>query len=147
MRTLGRIAVLFLAIVGAVSLMIGVFGVEFGTDNFWDVHGVFFLVFITLFPRLTLLFSSVPSGGFFWWLGFLFTPRLLVAILATIAYWESNPVLVLLSWMVAFSGELGEKYIVSDRVRVIVLGEAPPPRRAASVQRGSVIEGEFRRMD
>lgn len=77
--------------------------------NFWDVHGLFFLVCIFFFPRLTLLFSSVAFGGLFWWLGFIFLPRLLVAILATQAYWETNPILVCGAWMWAVSGELVEK--------------------------------------
>jgi hypothetical protein len=145
--TLPRIIVLVLAVVGAVSLMVNAFDVEFGTGNYWDRHGVFFLLFITLFPRLTLLFSSVAAGGLLWWLGFIFAPRLLVAMLATIAYWEANPVLVLLSWMVAFSGELGEKYMVSDRVRVVVLGESSAFTHRPSPHRGTTIEGEFRRMD
>ena len=145
--TMARIIVLVLAVVGAVSLMVNVFDVEFGTGNYWDRHGVFFLLFITLFPRLTLLFSSVAAGGVLWWLGFIFTPRLLVALLATVAYWEANPVLVLLSWMVACSGELGEKYVVSDRVRVVVLGESSAFHRGPAPHRGTTIEGEFRRMD
>jgi len=77
--------------------------------NFWDHHGIFFLVAITFFPRLTLIFSSVPFGGFFWWLGFFFMPRLLVAILATMTYLDSNPVLVYISWVVALFGEVFEK--------------------------------------
>ena len=77
--------------------------------NFWHVHGVFFILFMFFFPRLTLLFSSVPFGGFFWWLGWIFAPRLLVAVLATINYWQTNPILVVLSWCWALSGETAEK--------------------------------------
>ena len=77
--------------------------------NFWDVHGVFFIFFMFCFPRLTLLFSSVAFGGFFWWLGWLFMPRLLVAILATIHYSDTNIVLVILAWVWAFVFEILEK--------------------------------------
>jgi hypothetical protein len=63
----------FLALTGAVALSSDLFGLEFANQNFWDFHGIFFLVFIALFPRLTLLFSSVASGGLFWWLGWLFS--------------------------------------------------------------------------
>ena len=77
--------------------------------DFWDVHGVWFIIFMFFFPRLTLLFSSVAFGGLFWWLGFIFTPRLLVASLATTAYWETNPVLVVLSWVWALGLESAEK--------------------------------------
>lgn len=77
--------------------------------NFWHVHGVLFIFFMFFFPRLTLLFSSVPFGGLFWWLGFIFAPRLLVAILATIHYVQTNPILVLLTWCWALSGETVEK--------------------------------------
>lgn len=77
--------------------------------DFWDVHGVFFLVAIFFFPRLTLLFSSVATGGFFWWLGWLIAPRFLVAILATVAYGSTNIVLVVISWIWALSLESAEK--------------------------------------
>ena len=77
--------------------------------NFWDVHGMLFILCMAFFPRLTLLFSSVASGGVLWWLGWLFAPRLLVAILATTHYWETNPVLVVFTWIWALSGESCEK--------------------------------------
>jgi hypothetical protein len=84
--------------------------------DFWDVHGWVFLICITIFPRLTLLFSSIATGGLLWWLGFIFAPRLLVAILATMAYWDTNPVLCVIAWVVALSGETSEKSAVSKSV-------------------------------
>lgn len=83
--------------------------VTFGTTDFFQKHGVLFLIFITLFPRLTLLFSSVSTGGFLWWLSFFFWPRVLVASLATISYYKTNPYLVVMSWIVAIGGETMEK--------------------------------------
>jgi len=85
--------------------------------NFWDVHGIVFLICITFFPRLTLLFSSVLTGGLLWWLGFIFTPHLLVAILATYHYWDTNIVLVIISWFVAFGGTKTESSIVISKYR------------------------------
>ena len=83
--------------------------------NFWDVHGLLFVVFMFAFPRLTLLFSSVATGGLLWWLGFIFAPRLLVAILATTYYWQTNPILVVCTWIWALSGETAEKVVVKKR--------------------------------
>ncbi|MCM0605905.1 MAG: hypothetical protein KA715_07420 [Xanthomonadaceae bacterium] len=91
------------------------FGVKLMFENFWNHHGFFFLVAIAAFPRLTLLFSSVPFGGLFWWLGFFFAPRILVAVLATITYWNENPFLVVISWLVAMGGESSEKMVVINR--------------------------------
>ena len=85
--------------------------------DFWDVHGIVFLICITFFPRLTLLFSSVLTGGLLWWLGFIFTPHLLVAILATYSYWDTNIVLVIISWFVAFGGTKTESKIVINKSR------------------------------
>ncbi|WP_250626278.1 hypothetical protein [Pinirhizobacter soli] len=82
--------------------------------NFWDVHSWGFIVAMCIFPRLTLLFSSVVSGGVLWWLGWLIAPRLLVAILATSAYWETNPVLVSVTWLWALIGEGLEKGTVAN---------------------------------
>ena len=86
-------------------------------SNFWDVHGWWFLLSMFFFPRLTLLFSSVLSGGLLWWLGFVFAPRLLVAILATTAYWNTNMILVILTWFWAIGGESFEKKAVHSRVK------------------------------
>ncbi len=77
--------------------------------SFWDVHGLVFILFMAFFPRLTLLLSSVATGGLLWWLGWLFAPRLLVAILATDAYWHTNTLLVVVTWFWALGGEGAEK--------------------------------------
>jgi hypothetical protein len=102
------IAIFFLLLV-ATSLLMDLSKMEFGTIDFFKKHGIFFLVFITLFPRLTLLFSSVATGGVLWWLGFIFCPRILVAGLATVSYFHTNPILVTMSWLVALGGETMEK--------------------------------------
>ncbi|HAZ11942.1 MAG: hypothetical protein A2X86_07175 [Bdellovibrionales bacterium GWA2_49_15] len=102
--------IVFCILVVTTFLMMDVFRAEFGEIDFFTRHGLFFLLFITLFPRLTLLFSSVPFGGFLWWMGFIFCPRILVACLATITYFRTNPLLVVVSWLVAISGETAEKY-------------------------------------
>jgi hypothetical protein len=107
-----RIAIIFLAIIGATTLLFNYTDIEFGKTDFWNIHSVLFLIFITLFPRLTLLFSGVAFGGFFWWIGWLFAPRFLVAVLATVAYWNTNTLLVLIAWIVALGGESSEKYYV-----------------------------------
>lgn len=146
---------IFLLLAITVGLVNTHFAVEFGRTNFFEVHGVFFLIFITLFPRLTLLFSSVPFGGLFWWLGFFFCPRILVAILATVSYFYTNPVLVVLSWMIALSGELVEKWSLGKRSVFINVGgrgfsyrqsSARPQENRSTVSEG-VVEAEFKRMD
>lgn len=86
--------------------------------DFWEVHGLWFIFFMLFFPRLTLLFSSVAFGGFLWWLGWVIAPRLLVAILATTAFWNTNPVICVLAWIWAFSGESAEKSVVGSGVGV-----------------------------
>eukprot|EP01006_Ploeotia_vitrea_P059896 TRINITY_DN74967_c0_g1_i1.p1 TRINITY_DN74967_c0_g1~~TRINITY_DN74967_c0_g1_i1.p1 ORF type:complete len:108 (+),score=4.22 TRINITY_DN74967_c0_g1_i1:45-326(+) len=76
--------------------------------DFWTVHGCWFILFMFFFPRLTLLFACT-WGGFFWWVGLIFVPRLMVAILATTAYWHTNTFLVVLAWFWALGLERKEK--------------------------------------
>ena len=102
----------FLALTGAAAIATVFLDVPFGNQNFWNHHGILFLAAITAFPRLTLLFSSVATGGLIWWVGFIFAPRILVAMLATVAYWNQNPILVVLTWCIALGGESTEKYVV-----------------------------------
>ena len=122
MKTLFKIAIIFLCITGATTLLYNYAGMEFGNIDYFTKHGWFFLFSVALFPRLTLLVSgllvgSIELGGLFWWLGFFFAPRILVASLATAAYWKTNPVLVILSWLIALGGESSEKFVITKRMR------------------------------
>lgn len=76
--------------------------------DFWQEHTIFFLIFITFFPRLTMLFATSVHFGFLGWLGWLFAPHLTVAILATQYYWHTNPILCTIAWFVALAGTGGE---------------------------------------
>ncbi len=109
MSSLIKAAIIFLLLIVIHSVLVGYFQLPMGKTDYFTVHGYGLLFAITLFPRLTLLFSSIPFGGIFWWLGFFICPRILVASLATLAYFNTNPLLVVISWMVALSGETWEK--------------------------------------
>jgi hypothetical protein len=110
------LALLIVLLTVMTAAIIGDGVVVFGRESYWAHHGVFLLIFLTFFPRLTLLFSSLPFGGLWWWLGFFFLPRYLVAMLATISYGLVNPFLVTCAWVVALAGESTEKYVVKRRV-------------------------------
>lgn len=154
MTTILRGIAIFLLLSVATGVMVQVFDTEFGTINFWQKRGVFFLFFVTLFPRLTLLFSSVATGGIFWWLGFFFTPRLLVAALATISYFNTNPVLVTISWLIALGGEVFEKWGVMNNRRFVFRtyhfrgpGAYHDVRPHSQLDQSDVIEAEFRKSE
>lgn len=76
--------------------------------DFWDVHGLLFLIAATFIPRLTMLFAVGVPFGLLHWLGWLFAPHLTVAVLATMYYWDTNPILCIIAWFVAFGGTAGE---------------------------------------
>jgi hypothetical protein len=134
MNSLVKVFLIFLSLTGVAAILSNFSEIEFGSVSYWDKHGYFFLFFITLFPRLTLLFSSVAFGGILWWLCFFIAPRFLIACLASMAYWETNPILVIIAWSVCLSGESGEKYIVSEKVKNYK-------------QSGQVFEAEFTRKE
>ena len=116
-RTILRFLLVF-ALVGFASMVaVSVFGIEYGTSNYWDFHGAGLLIGLALLPRLTLLLSSIATGGVVWWLGWIFAPRILVATLATVAYFEANPILVVIAWLIALGGECGEKVLFRSKTR------------------------------
>jgi hypothetical protein len=84
--------------------------------DFWANHGWLFLIGCTFFPRITTLFFSAVSFGFWHIVGWIFAPHLLVAILATMYYWNTNPVLVIIAWLMAFCGTSGEASTVKKRI-------------------------------
>lgn len=80
--------------------------------SFWTVHSLFFILFMFFFPRITMFLSGICFASFagpLFWLGWIFAPRLTVAILATTFYFNTNPILVVLTWIWALSGETVEK--------------------------------------
>ena len=86
--------------------------------DFWSVHSVFFILFMFFFPRLTMFFMCSLTGyshPILFWVGFFLTPRLLIAILATTFYGETNPVLVIFAWMNAFFVEGASSKKTSDQ--------------------------------
>ena len=82
--------------------------------DFFTNHGVATLIFLAIFPRLTLLIASFATGGLLWWLGWIFAPHLLVAFLA-IPYLDSNPVLVIVAWLIALGGTNGEAKVLKSK--------------------------------
>jgi hypothetical protein len=80
--------------------------------DFWANHGAIFLMGCVFFPRITILLFSAVSFGFWHIVGWIFTPHLLVAIIATTVYWDTNPFLVVISWLMAFGGTSAEIKIV-----------------------------------
>ena len=84
--------------------------------DFFDHHGVIALVGLVIFPRLTLLIATFATGGFLWWLGWLITPHILVAILS-LSFWDTNPVLVIVAWVCAIGGTGGEGAYADSRRR------------------------------
>jgi hypothetical protein len=144
MKTLFKIIILFLVISIASTLLYNYTDVDFGKIDFFSKHGWFFLFSIALFPRLTLLVSgllvgSIEFGGFLWWLGFFFAPRILVATLATVSYWHTNQFIVVLAWLIALGGESSEKFVINRKMK-------SAPHKFNNYE-GTTIDAEFKVKD
>lgn len=85
-------------------------------NDFFQHHGIICLICLAMFPRLTLLFGAFVTGGLLWWLGWIFAPHLLVAILS-LQYWSTNPVLVIIAWVMAFGGTSAETKTATSKRR------------------------------
>ena len=77
-------------------------------ENFWSHNSVILLIGLSLFPRFSLLFCNI-SGTILFWIGWFIFPRITIAIFATLFYSYTNPILVILSWIIALGGESAEK--------------------------------------
>ncbi len=75
------------------------------TVDFFTAHAHPWLVLagLAFFPRVTMLFIGGPFSVLAW-LGWVFAPHLLVAIMATSLYWHTDPVLCVVAWFFAFAG-------------------------------------------
>ncbi len=140
MKTAMKIFIIFLAITGATTLLLQYTNIDFGNIDFFIKHGWIFLFSIAIFPRLTLLisglfFQSIEFGGILWWLSFFFAPRILVATLATISYWHTNQILVIIAWLIALGGESSEKVFIRRKIK---------PTQKYSAFEGTTIDAEFK---
>lgn len=84
-----------------------------GTSVF-EYHTVLQLLGWVLFPLIMFWFFSAIHGGFFFWTGVIFFPRIVAAFFATYYYWSTNPFICIIAWMVALSGETAEKTMISS---------------------------------
>lgn len=81
--------------------------------DFFAVHPnwLVFLFFMAILPRITLLITGIAFATFLYpiwfWIGFIFWPRLVIAILATTIYWHTNPILCVFAWMLALGVTVG----------------------------------------
>jgi hypothetical protein len=104
--------------------------------DFWSTHGFvggcFFLLFLTLLPRTTTVIAlALPVGIWAWTaepfglgghpLGFLIAiagwilwfslPRFLIAVIASLLYWNENPILCFTAWGIAcFMHEMKHRF-------------------------------------
>lgn len=73
--------------------------------SFWEVHGVFegifYLLLLTILPRLTLFFVLPFSFSGLQWGLFAFVPRFWAAYMGTKFYWDTNPMLCIGAWGIA----------------------------------------------
>ena len=84
---------------------------QLGID-FWTVHGWGFIFCMCLFPRLTMLFTGICSmvfSGPLFWVGWVFAPRITVALIASLLYFNTNPIVCVFAWLWALGGESSEK--------------------------------------
>jgi hypothetical protein len=95
----------------------------FLSADFFHVHATLpwlLLIGLALFPRITtivmIFLGGLASGGLLWWLGWIFFPHLLVAVLS-LPYWHTNPLLVISAWVFALCGTGGETAVVRRRRR------------------------------
>jgi hypothetical protein len=85
--------------------------------DFWQHHGWLFLLGIAFFPRITMwVVGTISSFGLLGWLGWIFAPHVVVAILATTIYWHTNPGLCIIAWLFALGGSESEGKAASKMI-------------------------------
>ncbi len=85
--------------------------------DFWRVHSVWFLIFMNLFPRITMLVATPFPIGFGGWFGWLVVPRIYAAIIATTLYWNTNPTLCVITWIIALGTTSTNEGVLIRKIR------------------------------
>ena len=70
--------------------------------DFWNQHTVLFVIGLILWPRILLLyFGFIPPMHIPPILGMLFVPRIFLTGILTATYWNTNPILIVICWILA----------------------------------------------
>lgn len=70
--------------------------------EFWNQHGLTFLIGMFLWPRMILIYYSlIPAQDIGAIMEFLFVPRIFLASILTPIYWGANPTLISIYWVLA----------------------------------------------
>lgn len=70
--------------------------------DFWNQHDIWFVIGLILWPRVLLIyFGLIPPMSIPPILGMTLIPRLSLAGIMTSTYWETNPTLVVICWIMA----------------------------------------------
>jgi hypothetical protein len=110
--------------------------------GYWHVHGLFFgfffISFLLVLPRVTMLASlALPIGMGVWitaplglenhplgalviilgWTVWVILPRFLIAIIATALYWSTNPLLCLGAWAIGWYVFRSKKQAARENAR------------------------------
>jgi len=80
--------------------------------DFWAQHSILFVIGLILWPRILLIYfgfiapMSIPPI-----LGMVFVPRMFLTGILTPMYWEVNPILIVICWILS---------VIIDVVAIIV---------------------------
>jgi len=80
-------------------------------------NAIWVLLGYAIFPRITMFFLIDPFTSLLSVLGFIFLPHVMVAVIATTLYWDTDPFLCVLAWIIALGGSGTETKVVT-KVRV-----------------------------
>ena len=70
--------------------------------DFWIQHSIWFILGLLLWPRMLLIyFGLIPTMSVPPILGMLMVPRMFLAGILTPMYWETNPILISICWILA----------------------------------------------
>lgn len=110
--------------------------------SYWTVHGYFlgfvFIAFLAALPRAAMFFAlAVPVGFATWltepfgvvgqshvpvifivgWIAWFLLPRFLIALLATVLYFHTNPILCIGAWIIAFYAIYEKNKVATERTQ------------------------------
>ena len=81
-------------------------------ENWGAFGGLVLMILCAIFPRIAMIVAMLFGGlgvAFLGILGWIFVPRITIAIIATVNYFDTNPVLCILAWIILLCGEGAEK--------------------------------------
>ena len=92
--------------------------------DFWNDHSIFFFLALIFIPRLSMVyFGMIAQSSVGAIAGWIFVPRITMAIVFSGMYYDNNPTLIVFFWIIAVISDIVDFILKFTQVRMTYIAQ------------------------